>query len=89
VTQRSIEIIIGRLLTDEGFRDTFLKDPQHALGELLLRGTHLSDAEIAALVEMDTRLWTRVARQIDPRLQKVSVKASTSHSEDVASDGDI
>ena len=74
MTQRCIEIVIGRLVTDEEFRDTFLGDPHKALGELLERGTHLSHAEIAALVAIDATLWGRVAEQIDPRLQKVSLK---------------
>lgn len=76
VTQRSIEIVIGRLLTDEEFRDTFLASPHQALAELLERGTQLSHAEIAALVGIDAALWARVAEQIDPRLQKVSFRPS-------------
>jgi len=60
VTQRSIEIVIGRLLTDEEFRETFLTNPHQALAELLQRGTQLSHAEIAALVAIDAgcgRAW--------------------------------
>ena len=73
MTQRCIEMVIGRLLTDEGFRDTFLIDPHRALSELLERGLHLTHAEIAALIATDAALWGRVAEQIDPRLQKVSL----------------
>jgi hypothetical protein len=73
VTQRCIEMVIGRLLTDEEFRETFLSDPHRALAELLERGTHLTHAEIAALVATDQTLWGRVAEQIDPRLQKISL----------------
>lgn len=75
MTQRCIEIVIGRLVTDEDFRSTFLRDPHQALGELLERGTHLSHAEIAALIAIDAALWERVAAEIDPRLQKASLKA--------------
>jgi len=75
VTQRSIEMVIGRLVTDEEFRETFLSDPHRALGELLERGTHLTHAEIAALVATDSALWEQVAEQVDPRLQKISLKA--------------
>src|ERR1051325_2884435 len=35
LTQRSIEMVIGRLVTDEEFRQTFLSDPHPALSELL------------------------------------------------------
>jgi hypothetical protein len=67
-------MVIGRLLTDEEFRNTFLSDPHQALRDLLDRGTHLTHAEIAALVAIDSTLWTRVADQIDDRLQKASLK---------------
>jgi len=75
VTQRSIEMVIGRLVTDEEFRRTFLDDPHQALADLLERGTHLTQAEIGALIATDSDLWSRVADQVDPRLQKVSLKA--------------
>jgi predicted transcriptional regulator len=75
VTQRSIEMVIGRLVTDEEFRETFLTDPIQALSELLERGTHLTHAEINALVSTDSDLWVRVAEQIDHRLQKASLKS--------------
>jgi hypothetical protein len=88
VTQRSIEIVIGRLLTDEDFRETFLSNPHAALGELLDRGTQLSLAEIAALVGIDSALWVSVAEQIDPRLQKASLKAPSRASADATPDGD-
>jgi hypothetical protein len=86
VTQRSIEIVIGRLLTDEDFRETFLSNPHVALEELSDRGTQLSFAEIAAIVAVDAALWARVAEQIDPRLQKASLKPPSRVSEQ--SDGD-
>jgi hypothetical protein len=75
VTQRSIEIVIGRLLTDEEFRETFLSNPHQALGDLLERGTYLSQAEIAALIGIDPAVWVQVADRIDPRLQKASLKS--------------
>jgi len=75
VTQRSIEMVIGRLVTDEEFRQTFMNDPHAALGELLERGTHLSPSEIAALIATNSALWLEVAEQIDQRLQKASLKA--------------
>jgi hypothetical protein len=75
VTQRCIEMVIGRLVTDEEFRETFLSDPHQALGELLERGMHLTHSEIAALIATDCSVWERVAEQVDPRLQKISLKA--------------
>jgi hypothetical protein len=68
-------MVIGRLVTDEEFREMFLRDPHKALGDLLERGTHLSQAEIAALIATDQNLWQQVAERIDERLQKASLKA--------------
>ena len=75
MSQRCIEMIIGRLVTDAEFRETFLSDPQWALAELLERGTHLTHVEIAALIATDVALWDRVAEELDSRLQKDSLMA--------------
>ena len=75
MTQRVIEIVIGRLATDEAFRTAFLDDPHQTLAELLERGLHLSSAEIAALVATDSGLWEHVAGRVDPRLQKADLKS--------------
>jgi len=74
MTQRSIEMIVGRLVTDEEFRANFLRDPYQALVQLIDRGTDLSHAEIAALMATDEGLWEQVAERVDPRLQKASLK---------------
>ena len=68
-------MVIGRLVTDEEFRETFALDPHRALVDLLDRGMHLTVTEIAALIATDSRLWTQVAEQVDPRLQKISMKS--------------
>jgi hypothetical protein len=73
VAQRNIEILIGRLITDEQFRGD-LNDPQNTLLGVSERGLELSKAEIAALLNTDPTLWARTAGSIDPRLQKASLK---------------
>jgi len=74
VAQRIIEMLIGRLITDEEFRREFLRDPEKTLLAQSERGLELSRTEIAALVETDPALWNRTADAIDPRLQKASLK---------------
>jgi hypothetical protein len=74
VSQRTIETIIGRLITDEEFRAEFLRDPERALVALRDRGLDVSRTEIAALVNTDPTLWARTADGLDPRLQKASLK---------------
>jgi hypothetical protein len=75
VTQRVIEVVIGRLATDEAFRAAFLNRPHQTLAELLERGLHLTPAEITALLATDSELWEHVAERVDPRLQKSDLKS--------------
>lgn len=73
MAQRTIEMLIGRLITDEQFRREFLSDPEQTLLGLRDRGFELSRTEITALVNTDRSLWMRAAEAIDPRLQKASL----------------
>ena len=74
MAQRIIEMLIGRLITDEEFRSEFLRDPQRTLAEINDQGLELSRTEVAALISTDRTLWARAADAIDPRLQKASFK---------------
>jgi hypothetical protein len=74
VAQRIIEMLIGRLITDEQFRTDFLQNPERTLLDVCDRGMELSRTEIAALMNTDPTLWARTADAIDPRLQKASLK---------------
>ena len=72
MAHRSIEILIGRLVTDEAFRAAFLRDAAEALHGFIESGCELTGVEIAAVTHIRQDLWTLVADQIDPRLQKAS-----------------
>jgi hypothetical protein len=72
--QRSIEIVIGRLATDEEFRAAFVRNPRTALEDAARWGLTLSAVETAALVATDRTLWDRIALELDSRLQKASLK---------------
>jgi len=74
VAQRIIELLIGRLITDEEFRSEFLTDPEKTLADLSEQGLDLSRTEVSALMNTDPSLWARTADAIDPRLQKASFK---------------
>lgn len=74
MAHRVIELLIGRLITDEQFRDEFLKDPAATLCTICEQGFELSHTERAALMNTDPGLWVRAANAIDPRLQKVGFK---------------
>jgi hypothetical protein len=72
MAQRSIEILIGRLITDEAFRIAFLDNRASAVRAFVEAGHELTEVEIAALNNTRQDLWVLVADQIDPRLQKAS-----------------
>jgi hypothetical protein len=73
VAHRVIEMLIGRLITDEDFRAEFLANPEGTLAMLCELGIELSRAEMAAILNTDPSLWARTAEALDPRLQKVSL----------------
>jgi hypothetical protein len=72
VAQRSVEILIGRLITDEAFRSAFHRNATTTLSRFTESGYELTVVETAALHATPADLWERVAEHIDPRLQKMS-----------------
>lgn len=72
MAQRSIEILIGRLITDEAFRSAFRSDAGATLTGFAESGYELTPLEIAALGATPADVWERVAECIDSRLQKAS-----------------
>jgi hypothetical protein len=74
VSQRIVEWLIGRLITDETFRAEFLQSPARVLAAARDAGIELSRTEMAALVATDPSLWARTADAVDPRLQKATLK---------------
>ena len=74
VTQRNVETLVGRLITDEDLRMEFLANPKETLATLRSRGLELSTTEMAALAETDPALWAHAASLLDVRLQKASLK---------------
>ena len=55
MAQRSIELFIGRLITDEGFREAFIDNPGAAVRMFVDAGSELTTVEIAALRAGDLR----------------------------------
>ena len=77
MSQKNVEIIVGKLATDEDFRRLFQSDPDRTVRELMDRGTELTHSEVAALLSTDARVFDRVAESLDPRLQKASLKTGS------------
>ena len=74
MSQRTVQLVIGRLLTDEELRACFVERPRDTLAELREQGFELTDDEIDALAGSDAKAWTAMARRIHPRLQRSSLR---------------
>jgi hypothetical protein len=72
VAQRSIEILIGRLITDEAFRSAFRRNAPATLASFIETGHELTALEIDALAFTPADVWEEIAGHVDPRLQKAS-----------------
>lgn len=73
MSQWGVQLVIGKLITDDGFRRRFESGAPESLAELCEQGIDLDDAEVAAFVETDSRLWSTIAVQIDRRLRRARV----------------
>jgi len=69
MSQWCVQLVIGKLLTDDEFRRRFEQRRGKCLAGLRERGIDLDDTEIAALVDADPRVWSKMAARIDRRLQ--------------------
>jgi hypothetical protein len=75
MSHRGVEVVLGRLVTDEVLRERFAAGAGRALEELMHQGVELSPVERAALTVLDARALERFAAALDPRLQKAALGA--------------
>jgi hypothetical protein len=73
MSQKNVQLTIGRLLTDEDLRARFVERPRATLIELREQGFELTDDEIDALARSDANVWPAMASRIHPRLQRCSM----------------
>lgn len=71
MSQRNVERVIGRLVTDEPFRLRFAENPGAILREISESCMELTEIEIRALAGVDLLLISEIAEEIDPRIQRV------------------
>ena len=74
MSQRNVEIVIGRLASDEEARERFLDDPRTAIASMRQEGLELTAIEAEALAALPGEPLETLAEAIDPRLQKASLK---------------
>ncbi len=70
MSQRNVERVVGRLVTDEGFRRRFWEDSTATLAELAEAGCELNPCERHALRSMTRKSVEEFVAAIDPRIQK-------------------
>jgi hypothetical protein len=75
MSHRNVQLVIGRLVTDEELRQQFLRAAHETLARLSERGWDLTSAEIDALIETDAHLWSWVAVKLPSRLQRCSLRS--------------
>jgi len=80
MSQKSVEVLLGKLVTDEEMRRSFRRDAAGALASFRQAGWDLSTVEAEAIHSLDPAALERLADALDPRLQKASL-----HDEAVAS----
>ena len=74
MSQKTVQLVIARLLTDEEVRLAFLRDPLATLMTFRDQGFELTRDEIDALLETDRELWPSAAARIHPRLQRCAFR---------------
>ena len=57
MSEQTVGIVVGRLLSDEDLRRRFARNRLDTLAELCLRGFDLTPNEIDLLCRTDARLW--------------------------------
>jgi hypothetical protein len=73
MSQRNVELFIGRLLTDVELRRRFAGAPLETVSEFCEQGWELYRAEMDALAQIDLRLWCQAAASLPSRLQRCSL----------------
>ena len=75
MSQRHIEKLVGRLLTDEELRSNFIRRPAETLDALIAEGWEISPLEREALLGEDPTMWRDLARRIPSRLQRCNLRS--------------
>jgi hypothetical protein len=77
MSQKSVEIVLGKLVTDEEVRGRFRAAPLEVLESVRRAGWDLSAVETEALRSLDPAALERFALSLDPRLQKASLQTTS------------
>ena len=73
MSQRHVELLIGRLLTDDDLRDEFTRAPFETLAGYCQQGWDRTRGEIDAFMHTDGRFWRSAAAQLPSRVRRSSL----------------
>ncbi len=72
MSQRDVERALGRLLTDQGFREDFFRDPA---GACLLLGVQLAPHEVEALLRVPRPAVANLGARLDDRICRLHIRS--------------
>ena len=73
MSQKTVERILGKLATDEEFRQRFRSSPRDTIDAACREPECLTSVEREALAAVEPSLLERFADALDPRLQRVRI----------------
>jgi hypothetical protein len=71
MSQRGVERTLGKMVTDPGFREQFLREPAAAT---LAIGVELTSDETAALLRIPQRALSELSTRLDDRICKLHIR---------------
>ncbi len=72
MSQKAVEVLIGKLITDDAFRRGFQLDREATFQIMDWYGLPLTPIEREALSALDAKSCDRFAQQLDARIRKAS-----------------
>lgn len=73
MSQKVVEIFIGKLVTDESFRRWFCRNRETAFATMEALGLTLTRIERDALLALDIQSCERFSTLLDPRIRKMDL----------------
>jgi hypothetical protein len=73
MSQRCVELLLGKILTDEDFRRSFFPVQASSFEMAAARGLELTPVERSALSTLRLRRFDFIAQTLDPRISRSGV----------------
>ncbi len=75
MSQKNVEVLLGKILTDDGFRESFLPVGPRSFEVASSFGLEFTPVERSALSTLRRRAFECLARTLDPRISRSSASA--------------